>query len=71
MTVLGSSLMGLAEAAELLGLTVDAVQTAARKELLATRKIGQRTYATWPEAVEAYRRDHLGRVGRPRNEKEG
>lgn len=62
--------MTITEAARSLGLSVRTLQEqAARGHLRATRH--GRAYWVTEGAVEDYRREHLGKVGRPRKETRG
>ncbi len=54
-----------AEAAAQLGITPDAVRAAVRIGSIAVVRINPRLHMVTQDAIEAYRRDHLGRVGRP------
>ena len=55
----------LAQAAVLLGLAPATLRMQVKAGRLGARLTGQ-TWVTTPADVEAYRRDHLGRRGRPR-----
>ena len=54
----------LAEAGALLGLAPVTLRGQASRGVLRARRIGK-TWVTTREEVERYRRDHLGRHGRP------
>ncbi len=54
-----------AEAAAQLGITPDAVRVAVRSGTIAFVRINPRLHMITKDAIDAYRRDHLGRVGRP------
>jgi hypothetical protein len=54
----------LAEAAELLGRSPSTLRNQVKAGRLDGRLIGK-TYVTTRAAVERYRREHLGRLGRP------
>ena len=54
-----------AQAAEKLGLSHDAVRAAIRVGALEAKRVNPRLNLVSEEAIERYRRDHLGKVGRP------
>ena len=58
-----------AEAAAQLGITPDAVRVAVRSGTIAFVRINPRLHMITKDAIDAYRRDHLGRVGRPSRKK--
>lgn len=57
-------IMTLAEAAEELGLAAVTLRAAVSRGTLRARLIGK-TYVTTRDEVARYRREHLGKVGRP------
>lgn len=61
-------LLSLAEAAELLGVAASTMRQQARSGALRAQKVGT-TYVVTPAEVERYRRENLGKVGRPRKPK--
>jgi len=63
------TLFTTAEAAAMLGISPEAVRTAAWIGTLKVEKINPRLNMVTREAIEAYRRDYLGRVGRPSRKK--
>ncbi len=63
------TLFTTAEAAAMLGISPQAVRTAAWIGTLQVEKINPRLNMVTREAIEAYRRDYLGRVGRPSRKK--
>jgi len=65
------TLFTVAEAAAQLGISPETLRTAARVGKLAVIRVNPRLNMVAPEAIEAYRRDHLGRVGRPSLKKKG
>ncbi len=58
-----------AEAAIELGITQDGVQSAIRRGQLDTELVNPRLRLVPRWAIEAYKHDHLGQVGRPRRKK--
>ncbi len=65
----GRTLFTTAEAAAQLGITHDAVKMAVRIGTLPVERINPRLNIITGEAIEAYRRAHLGRQGRPKGAK--
>jgi len=65
----GRTLFTTAEAAAQLGITHDAVKMAVRVGTLSVERINPRLNMITAEAIEAYRRDHRGREGRPKGAK--
>jgi len=65
----GRTLFTTAEAAAMLGITHDAVKMAVRVGTLPVERINPRLNMITAEAIEAYRRDHRGREGRPKGAK--
>jgi len=65
----GRTLFTTAEAAAQLGITHDAVKMAVRVGTLPVERINPRLNMITAEAIEAYRRNHLGREGRPKGAK--
>ncbi len=63
------TLFTIAEAAAQLGISPETLRTAARVGTLTVIRINPRLNMVAPEAIAAYRRDHLGRVGRPPRKK--
>lgn len=63
------TLFTTAEAAAMLGITHDAVKMAVRVGTLPVERINPRLNMVTRAAIEAYRRDYLGRVGRPSRKK--
>ncbi len=63
------TLFTTAEAAAMLGITHDAVKMAVRVGTLSVERINPRLNLVTRAAIEAYRRDHLGREGRPKGAK--
>lgn len=63
------TLFTTAEAAAMLGISHDAVRMAVRVGTLPVVPINPRLNMVTREAIEGYRRDHLGRVGRPPRKK--
>jgi len=63
------TLFTTAEAAAMLGITHDAVKMAVRVGTLPVERINPRLNLVTRAAIEAYRRDYLGRVGRPSRKK--
>jgi hypothetical protein len=59
-------LLTLAEAADLLGLAPVTLRAQVKAGNLRARLFGK-TWVTTRVEVEVYRRDHLGRIGRPKN----
>ena len=60
------TLVTVAEAAAQLGISPETLRTAARVGTLKVEKFSPRLNLVTPEAIEAYRRTHLGRQGRPK-----
>ncbi len=60
------TLFTVAEAAAQLGISPETLRTAARVGTLKVVKFSPRLNLVTPEAIEAYRRAHLGRSGRPK-----
>jgi hypothetical protein len=58
----GDKLIGMTDAAGLLGLAQDSLRQQAEDGILRAVKIG-RTWVTTEREVERYRREHLGKVG--------
>lgn len=54
-----------AQAADALGISHDTVRSAVRLGTLAVTRINPRLNLISAEAIEHYRRDHLGKRGRP------
>jgi len=65
----GRTLFTTAEAAAQLGISHDAVKMAVRNGTLTAESINPRLNMITAEAIEAYRRAHLGRRGRPKGAK--
>jgi len=65
------TLFTVAEAAAQLGISPETLRTAARVGKLAVVRVNPRLNMVTSAAIEAYRRDHLGRVGRPSRAKKG
>ena len=63
------TLFTTAEAAAMLGITHDAAKMAVRVGTLPVERINPRLNMVTRAAIEAYRRDHLGREGRPKGAK--
>lgn len=63
------SLFTIAEAAADLGISPETLRTAARVGTLSVERINPRLNMVTREAIEAYRREHLGRQGRPKGAK--
>ncbi|HET8627463.1 MAG TPA: helix-turn-helix domain-containing protein [Thermomicrobiales bacterium] len=63
------TLFTTAEAAAMLGISHVAVKSAAYNGTLAVVRVNPRLNMVTREAIEDYRRDHLGRVGRPPRKK--
>lgn len=59
------TLFTTAEAAEQLGIGHETVKSAIKNGVLAAEHINPRLNMVSAEAIEHYRRDHLGRRGRP------
>lgn len=59
------NLCTLAEAAAELGLSPSTLKIQAQKGAIAARLLGK-TWITTTAEVERYRREHLGKVGRPK-----
>ena len=60
------TLFTIVEAAAQLGISPETLRTAARVGTLKVEKFSPRLNLVTPEAIEAYRRAHLGRQGRPK-----
>jgi len=60
------TLFTVTEAAAQLGISPETLRTAARVGTLKVEKFSPRLNLVTPEAIEAYRRAHLGRSGRPK-----
>ncbi len=65
----GRTLFTTAEAAAQLGISHDTAKTAVRLGTLQAERINPRLNMITAEAIEAYRRTHLGRQGRPKGAK--
>ena len=59
-----TDILSLAEAASRLGISPTTLRHAAQSGTLDAKRIGN-SWATTPAAVERYRAERLGRVGRP------
>lgn len=60
------TLFTVAQAAAQLGISPETLRTAARVGKLRVQRMNPRLNLVTPEAIEEYRRTHLGRQGRPK-----